>query len=142
MIQLRVHGRPAPKGSRIRGTTKDGRSFTRPASKYEKPWVDAVKQAAQIAMRHHEMLPPPYAIELEFVLSGPKKVSDRRYEWPTDSDLDKLDRAVIDGLVQGGVISDDRHVTRLTTSKRFCAPGEPSGVIAQIAQVQDVRLAA
>jgi hypothetical protein len=39
---------------------------------------------------------------------------------------------VLDGLVNGGALADDRHVIALTASKRFVAPGEETGVNAQI----------
>jgi hypothetical protein len=52
MIDVYVEGRPAPKGSRISVTGKDGRTWTRPASKYEEGWEKAVKAATQVAMRH------------------------------------------------------------------------------------------
>lgn len=133
MISVDVEGRPAPKGSRILGKTKTGVSYTRPASKYEKPWVDAVKAETQIVMRHRAPIPMPYVIELEFRLQPPKR-NRRTHPWPTAHDLDKLARSTIDGLVQGGALSDDRHVTALTVSKRYAEPDETPGVHARIGE--------
>jgi Holliday junction resolvase RusA-like endonuclease len=142
MIEFDVTGRPAPKGSRTQGKTKTGRSYTYPASKHEKPWVEAVREATRIVMRHHARLEPPYAVALEFRIAASKHA---RYAWPSQNDVDKLARAVVDGLVKGGALSDDRHVTALTSRKRFCAPGEQPGVhafVSQDAQMQALRIAA
>jgi len=143
VIQIDVDGRPAPKGSRIMARTKTGKSYSRPASKYEKPWVEAVKTATQIVMRHAQ-LAPPYRVELEFRLQKPKP-NGRASPWPTGHDLDKLARSTIDGLVQGGALSDDRHVTALTASKRYAEPGEQPGVVARVSEnapIAGVRLSA
>ena len=126
MIQIDVEGRPAPKGSRIHGRTKTGKSFTRPASKYEQPWVERVKGETQIAMRHHTQIDPPYTVELEFRLKRPQR-NQHQQTWPTQHDLDKLARAVVDGLVLGGAMLDDRHVIALTVRKRYAEPGETTG---------------
>jgi crossover junction endodeoxyribonuclease RusA len=116
-VSFRVPGTPAPKGSRIPGRRKDGSIFTRPASKGEKPWVEAV---ALIARGHrpagNKPLAPPYVIELVFVMPRPQRP---KYEWPTMGDVDKLERSTLDGLVRGGLLLDDRHVTDLHSSKRF-----------------------
>lgn len=138
-VGVDVIGRPAPKGSRNIGRTKTGRSYTYPASKFEGPWVEEVKRATQVVMRHHDQPPPPYAIELEFRLHEPHKTRNS-YAWPVKHDLDKLARAVIDGLVKGGAMSDDKHVTALTATKRYIGGGEVEGVYAQIGHVS-VRIA-
>jgi Holliday junction resolvase RusA-like endonuclease len=126
-VSFRVPGTPAPKGSRIPGRRKDGSIFTRPASKGEKPWVEAV---ALIARGHRlpgaKPLEPPYEVELVFVMPRPESP---KYDWPTVGDVDKLERAVLDGLTLGGLIRDDRHVTDLHSSKRF---GDPSTIGVQI----------
>lgn len=132
VILVHVTGRPAPKGSRIAGRTKDGRSYTRAASKYEQPWVDEVKRQAQIVMRHHDTPPPPYEVRLEFHLHKSRSRRRGAPDYPTVGDVDKLARAVIDGLVKGGAMEDDRHVTSLTAGKRFAEPDESTGVIAEI----------
>jgi Holliday junction resolvase RusA-like endonuclease len=129
VIEVDVAGRPAPKGSRIAAKTKAGKPYTYPASKHERPWVDAVKRATQIAMRHNAQPAPPYVVELDFRLQAPKRqVTDH----PTAHDLDKLARSVVDGLVQGGAIEDDRHVTVLTARKRYAVLDECPGVRAVV----------
>lgn len=131
-VRIRTEGRPAPKGSRTQHKTKAGKVFTRPASKFETPWVKAVAASTQIAMRHHPLLAPPYAIEVEIIVSKPKRSS---YPWPSQHDVDKLARATIDGLVKGGALADDRHVIELIAAKRYANNGEPPGALAIVASV-------
>lgn len=131
-VRVRAEGRPAPKGSRIQGRTKAGRSYTRPASKYEKPWVDAVKHATELAMRHSLQIAPPYAVHLDLLIATSKRPKHR---WPSQNDVDKLARSTVDGLVLGGAIDDDRNVIELHASKRFASEAEPPGVIAIVASV-------
>jgi Holliday junction resolvase RusA-like endonuclease len=138
VIQIEAEGRPAPKGSRIMGHTKTGKSYTRPASKFEKPWVDAVKVAAQIVMRHHAMPEPPYDVALHFYIARP---NNPRYGWPVKGDIDKLARAALDGLVAGGAIRDDRHVTALTVTTAWATARAP-GVVAHISRSGNAALAA
>jgi Holliday junction resolvase RusA-like endonuclease len=84
-------------------------------------------------MRHHQQPPPPYSVELEFLLKLPVRPT---YEWPVIGDVDKLARAVVDGLVQGGALQDDRHVTALTVTKRYAEGAEEPGVRCAVASVR------
>lgn len=128
---LSISGLPAPKGSRIPGKRKDGTIYTRPASKGEKPWRETVAYAARANRPAGKTLPPPYEIELLFSMPEPEKP---KYRWPSkDGDLDKLIRAVLDGLTQGELIQDDRHVIQLVARKRFIAAGAIPGVYIAIA---------
>jgi Holliday junction resolvase RusA-like endonuclease len=132
MIRVEVAGRPAPKGSRIAGKTKRGKFYTYPASKHEVPWVNAVADATRVVMRHRETPPPPYRVELDLRIGRPLRNARSAYPWPTQHDIDKLARAVIDGLVKGRAMVDDRHVLALTVSKDFVSVDEQPGVIAQV----------
>ena len=116
-VSFVVPGVPAPKGSRISGRRKDGSIFTRPASKGEHAWVDAVAKVAE----KRPKLKPPYSVELHFSMPRPKKPS---HDYPTRGDLDKLVRAVLDGLTRGGTIVDDRHVVGLRAAKFWAEPGD------------------
>lgn len=134
-IVVNVDGRPAPKGSRIAGKTKTGKAYTYPASTYEKGWVAEVSDATRLVMRHRTDAGPPYRVELTFRMHKAKRPVN---PWPTAQDLDKLARAVIDGLVRGGAMSDDRHVIALTAEKVYASPEVPTGVTAVIRSEQDI----
>jgi Holliday junction resolvase RusA-like endonuclease len=133
VIRVDVAGRPAPKGSRNAGKTKHGKVYTYPASKHERPWVDAVTDATRVVMRHRTTPEPPYHVGL--TLRIPKGRSRTSYPWPTQHDVDKLARAVIDGLVKGKALLDDRHVTSLTVCKLFVSNDEEPGVSASVQEL-------
>jgi Holliday junction resolvase RusA-like endonuclease len=115
-VTFDVKGKPAPKGSRISGRRKDGTIYTRPASKGEAPWVAGVAIAARQACPQGP-LPLPYRVVLVFRFARPKKPANG---YPS-TDIDKLARAVLDGLTHGNVIADDRHVVELACSKEWTA---------------------
>lgn len=141
MIYVEVEGRPAPKGSRIARTNKQGRVWTYPASRHERPWVDAVAEAARLVMRHREIEPPPYVIRLEFLIQMPAlKNRSRMRAWPAQKDLDKLARAVVDGLVRGKAMEDDRHLIELHVSKRWATDVEAPGVRCTIGHTDEYAL--
>jgi Holliday junction resolvase RusA-like endonuclease len=43
-------------------------------------------------------------------------------------DIDKLTRAILDGLTDGGLLADDARVVELHITKRYPTPGDPTGV--------------
>jgi len=129
-VTLTIPGRPAPKGSRVVGTRRDGSHFTRESSRGAGPWAEAVALVARAHRPNGRALPAPYRVELAFSMPRGQRP---KYDWPTrDGDLDKLVRATLDGLVRGELIVDDRHVTELAASK--CWAGRPSaeGVVATV----------
>lgn len=108
-----VAGHAAPKGSRK--YFGNGRSVE--MCKRTKPWVEKVALAS---VAQGLTLDPPYEVELRFTMPEPQKP---KYRWPvSDGDLDKLVRAVLDGMQQGRLIVDDKHVTCITTEKKFGTP--------------------
>lgn len=118
-VRLTVHGRIAGKGSRTVRPLPSGAVVTRPASKYEKPFVKAVADTAAWRRSEGGDLPQaPYRVELDFYFDPPKKATN---PWPSRVDLDKAVRAVLDGLVAGGLLVDDRHVTELVARKHYAA---------------------
>lgn len=138
MIRVQIEGRPAPKGSRIAGKTKEGKPYTYPASKYESKWVAAVAEATHQIMRHRQTPVPPYSVDLTFLIAVTRPRNRKRAgPWPTQHDIDKLARAVVDGLVKGNAMEDDRHVTELRVRKRWTREGEQSGVIADVDSIAE-----
>lgn len=68
------------------------------------------------------------AVDATFVFVRPKSVSAKKRPAPTVSpDLDKLLRALLDGLT-GVAFTDDDQVTECHVSKRYGALGEQPGV--------------
>lgn len=115
-LRIEVSGEPAPKGSTAMGVTKTGRTYIRPASPKTKAWQKLVEAACCDLTP----LEPPYEVDIRFRFTSPQKPS-RAY--PSRNDIDKLARTVCDGIVNGGLIEDDRHITRLSAQKEYGTEG-------------------
>ena len=133
MIRVEVRGIPAPQGSKRH--VGGGRMIE--MSKRVGPWRDAVRGEAQRAMGGAPPLGGPLAVDVFFYLPRPKghyrtgrNAGQLRPAAPavpcSAPDIDKLARAVLDGLTEGGAWKDDGQVAVLTVVKRYAdsiAPG-------------------
>lgn len=128
-VHFTVPGIPAPKGSRIVGRRKNGSLYTRPASKNEKAWTQAVATVA--SAYRHKGVEAPYGVACVFYLPRPKKPA---HDHPTRGDIDKFVRSTLDGLTEGGLIVDDRHVVGLSAEKRWADAEHPSGAVVVVAE--------
>lgn len=82
----------------------------------------------------------PYVVALDFAMPRPARPA---HPHPTRGDLDKLVRAVLDGLTRGGLIADDRHVIELAASKRWASERGAEGVAVTVrSMAEDKRPAA
>ena len=111
-----VFGEPAPKGSRTMGLRKNGTVYTRPAHPREKTWT----QAVALVCADLTPLDGPYEVQVKFRFTSPAKP---KYKYPSRTDIDKLCRSTLDGIVNGGLITDDRHITRLVAQKEYGTEG-------------------
>ncbi len=144
--RLWVQGRPRTKGSlKCLGSSAVSKHVLVEDHKLSKPWRNTMTNAvrALIAEYMRDSGPlswEPYAgavevrltffFEREIGVSGnvvPSSQSAYPYAM-TIGDLDKLDRNVLDALVGGGLIADDRYVCRIVSDKRWAAKGNPGGV--------------
>lgn len=113
--EFEILGVPAPQGSKTRmpngavveGGSKTGRAKT-------KAWRRAVAEVAR-DLAGPEPLDEPLGIDLEFRMPMPKSRPARAREagrWPhmVKPDIDKLLRATLDGLTDGGLIRDDSRI--------------------------------
>ena len=128
-IELRVHGIPAPQGSKtayVRGTRPvlvEGGSKAGRAS--HAAWRQAVATAARDYQQtfNRPLLNEPTALDVVFLLCKPKTTPKYRL-WPTTKpDLDKLVRATLDALT-GVLLRDDCLVVRVMAEKVY---GDPPG---------------
>lgn len=132
MIQIKVFGNPAPKGSKRFLGLKGGKGIMIESSKKEKPWAEAVKWAALEALddgalsieRHcNGAIIGAISMEITFTLPKPKSASKKRRTWPDKKpDLSKLVRSTEDALTSAGVWEDDARVVECVSRKVF--PGE------------------
>lgn len=125
---LRVVGIPAPQGSKSRmpnGAIVEGSSKTGRAA--VAAWRGAVADAARswIVERGCPPMDGPLAVTIEFRFPLPKG-DQHRIRHATKPDIDKLERATLDALKQGGLIADDARVYRVDKAKIY-ARDEPVG---------------
>jgi Holliday junction resolvase RusA-like endonuclease len=148
MIRFRVNGRPAPQGSKRH--VGNGRMVE--SSKAVGPWREAVRAETQrYAPLWHVAedgeTPLIWDVCLNFYLPRPKghygtgrnrsQVKPSAPPRPAGRpDLDKLARAVLDGLTAGGAFADDAQVVGLITAKWWCELGETAGVIIEIGEAE------
>jgi crossover junction endodeoxyribonuclease RusA len=135
MLLFFVPGRPAAQGSKRH--VGGGRFIE--ASKYLPAWRKAITQTAQtIAIASDwEQADGPIQLHLDFYLARPQSVSRTARPFPVKPpDLDKLVRAVCDGLTDAGIWEDDSQVIRLIARKDYADTMEP-GVHIQVTRLSN-----
>ena len=109
-------------------------------SKAVGPWREAVRAETQRAAAGTGPFAGPVRVAITFALKRPKghyrtgrnshMLSDRAPRWPGSTpDLDKLCRAVLDGLTEGGAWKDDGQVVILAAQKTYAGASGPGAVI-------------
>jgi crossover junction endodeoxyribonuclease RusA len=128
VTDIYVRGIPAPQGSKRH--IGNGRMVE--MSKKVGPWREAVR--AETAKRCDAPLTGPIDVHLEFYVSRPAshygtgrnsdKIKPSAPTYPDGRpDIDKLCRAVLDGLTEGGAWRDDGQVVYLAAAKFYGQPG-------------------
>jgi Holliday junction resolvase RusA-like endonuclease len=136
MITIGVRGIPAPQGSKRH--VGGGRMVE--SSKAVGPWRDAVRTETQRVMQDHHMMADAVKVEIIVSLPRPKGhyrtgrnahlLRDAAPSRPAGvPDVDKLARAILDGLTAGGAWKDDSQVVDLAAAKFYCKPGEAAGAM-------------
>jgi crossover junction endodeoxyribonuclease RusA len=130
VITLEVFGDPAPQGSKkvVRGRLIE-------ASKKLKPWRAAIEKACQPYANENIHL-GPVRLEVDFFLPRPSTVKmtgkNGRALPIVPPDLDKLVRAVGDGIGQSGWIwGDDSQVVECV-ARKFYADDRASGATIRV----------
>lgn len=150
MLEIRVIGLPAPKGSRrFVGLSKAGRGILIESSKKCKPWSLAVKYETMTVRENAGMRGPmggPVEVVMVFTMPKPKSAPKSRETWPDKKpDIDKLVRSTSDALVEAGAIEDDARIVTLWARKVF--PGshpdalDVPGVVIRISAVSAAKSA-
>ena len=112
MITFWVDGLPAAQGSK----KHVGRGIMVEANRNLPAWRKAIAAAAR-EVHKGEPLDEPLITRLDFYLPKPKKP---RWLVPaTALDIDKLERAVNDGLQDGGLIKNDSRVVQSISEKHY-----------------------
>ena len=133
-LRLSVRGKPAPQGSKRALRGPNGRVNVVEASKGVAPWREAVR--AETQRSGHPVFTGPVTVTLEFFFQRPAshyRTGRNAHLLKPDApyapcgagrnDIDKLSRAVLDGLTAGGAWLDDAQAVTLSASKRYGTPG-------------------
>lgn len=136
MIRIQVNGVPAPQGSKRH--VGGGRMVE--SSKAVGPWREAVRAETQRQCAT-PIAAGPVDLTVVFWLPRPRGhygVNGLRPSAPGKPDrrpdLDKLMRAVLDGIVAGGAIHDDAQIVILHAIKRYAGSGQPPGCLIQASE--------
>lgn len=120
-VSFIVNGRPAGQGSKRH--VGHGRMIE--MSKYVAPFRKAVHDQSPhrvtVDGADESLFYGPVNIELHFTIAAPKKSV---HSYPSRPDIDKMCRAVLDGIT-GRVIKDDGQVVNLLATKAY---GRDEGV--------------
>ena len=130
MIIIEVRGLPAAQGSKRH--VGGGRMVE--SSKAVGPWREAVRAECQRVMNGDGPLAGPVHVTAMFGLPRPKGhygtgrnahvLKRSAPAWPSGKpDLDKLLRALLDGLTAGGAWADDAQVAQLAARKEYGPAG-------------------
>ena len=133
-MRIEVAGIPAPQGSKRH--VGGGRMVE--VSRAVGPWREAVRAETQRAVcGASPFCERPVAVHVWFRLPRPKS-TPKSTVWPAKRpDVDKLARAVLDGLTAGGAFRDDSQVIWLTAMKQFA--GMPvSGLPGCVIEIEEV----
>jgi crossover junction endodeoxyribonuclease RusA len=118
-MRIEVAGIPAPQGSKRH--VGGGRMVEQ--SRAVGPWREAVRAETQRAVLlnsdWYAGTSAASRVAITFRLPKPKSAPARVLFPVKRPDIDKLARAVLDGLVAGGALADDSQVVDLLVSKRF-----------------------
>lgn len=136
MFWFRVYGNPRPQGSK----RHVGNNRFIEASAGLKEWREAIAQAIfeqQTKTNDYPSFDTPVVVTAIFIMPKPKSV---KRLWPSVApDLDKLQRALGDGMsVNSQLIADDSLIVEWQTSKVYAQPHE-AGVIVTVAEIKDER---
>lgn len=126
-VQFRVDGVPVAQGSKTIAKG-GGKAWLRDANAGKlKPWRSAVAKAADVGVTFD----CPVRVLLQFDMPRPKRPKFARPA--VKPDADKLARALLDGLTDGGLLSDDSRVVELNVSEHY---SEVPGVTVTVMEVE------
>lgn len=133
MTTIRVHGDPAPQGSK-NAYRRGSKILLVEANKALKPWREAVTLHARRYTGAHTGAKP---LRVGYVFYLPRPKSVRRHRPHVKPDLDKLIRAVNDGISAAGVWDDDSRPVTITATKHYADGDNPPGCLIRIEEINE-----
>jgi Holliday junction resolvase RusA-like endonuclease len=129
-ISFQVRGIPVPQGS-AKPFIAGGRARLATKSAPLMAWRTAIATAASSAMRDEPVMDGPVTVLATFRLMRPVSAPKRVTVPATRPDLDKLVRALLDGIT-GVVVRDDALVVRVDAEKVYADDVYPPGVSVEV----------
>lgn len=128
IVTMFVAGTPIPQGSTRGWVTKGGRVAITHSNPRTMNWRHAIADVTISRMealygRGYSLWDRPVKVQMAFAMNRPKSRPKRLAHPTTRPDLDKLVRAVLDGLT-GTILKDDNCVVEIDARKSY---GEPTG---------------
>jgi crossover junction endodeoxyribonuclease RusA len=128
IIQFHIPGIPRPQGSKRIVRSKRGKTLLLEDNTKTAPWRDSVRWAALSAMREkgiRECIAAPLHVTVGFCFPRPKKPKHPMWV-AVKPDVDKLLRALFDGLTSAAWV-DDNQVVSVKASKTYTLRAEEVG---------------
>lgn len=129
---VRIHGQPVPQGS-MTCVGRGGFHNVQPSNRKELGyWRRKVVEGGQHLLgKVGGTLVGPIGVEVTFTVPRPASVPPAQRPWPFrkgggTGDVDKLARAVLDGLTDARLIADDAQVVELVARKVY--PDTPDAI--------------
>lgn len=120
MIKFTAYGKPETKGS-TKAFVRGGRAIITNDNPKTKAWQTIVAWEAQ-RNRPGDIIQEAVQVNLKFYFIRPKSVPAKKRPYHTvKPDIDKITRAVLDGL-KGTIYSDDSVVVKLIAEKEYGDP--------------------
>lgn len=113
-----IIGEPEPQGS-AKAYVRGNRAIVTSDNPKLKPWRASIAWHAAEARLRVGAFDCAVRVRLVFAFNRPKTAPKRVTMKTTRPDVDKLARAMLDGLTEGGLIRDDAQVVELMASKCF-----------------------
>lgn len=134
IVTFTVEGIPVPQGSKT--VAKAGsKVWLRDANaKKLKPWRALVAEAARATGATFDC-----AVFVAAVFYMPKPKTVKRFLPSVKPDLDKLFRALGDGMTDGGLLVDDSRIVSKWVHKRYASGLNPVGVKVLVMEADDER---
>lgn len=129
-VVIFVPGIPVPQGSKTAFVVGGRAVVTDQNRKTLKPWRAVIAEHADIA----RTFDCPVAVRLVFYMPRPKRP---RWTRPAvKPDIDKLTRAVLDGITDGGLIADDARVVDLHVHEEYATGLTQFGVYIYVSEAR------
>ncbi|MDH4123597.1 MAG: RusA family crossover junction endodeoxyribonuclease [Thermoplasmata archaeon] len=125
-IVIKVLGEPVPQGSTKAFITKSGKPIITHSNKNLKQWRQRIATEGQKGRPTRWDMDQAILLGIDFLMPRPKSLPKKVKEDVKRPDLDKLVRAVLDGLT-GIYFNDDSQVVQIFAGKRYVEKYEAPG---------------